>query len=108
MLILRRNATRDYLNFSAIAGLVSEPVAALQFFDRLYPQDNDQSPLQQLTAQLANLLPYDLEQTRLAEYKNIGPQWHDWRAVQAACLRAATAVLMGCVGRGRKRGQTKK
>ena len=102
VLILRRNATRDYIDFAALAALIGDAAtaAALQPFDRLYPQANGQSPLQQLTSQLANPLPYDLEQTHLAEYKNLIPQWRDWRAVQAACSRAAMVIFDGVCGAG--------
>lgn len=95
VLILRRNATRDYLDFVALAdGLGREPTAAaLQSFDALYPQENGQSPLQQLQAQLSNPLPYDLEQTALAEYKNLARKWHDWDNVKAACAGIAVSIF---------------
>jgi hypothetical protein len=94
-LILKRNATRDYLDFVALADHIGDERAALalQPFDRLYRQDNGQSPLQQLQVQLANALPYDLEETALGEYKNLAPRWHDWQTVKAACSRLATVVF---------------
>lgn len=47
VLVLRRNATRDYLDFVALADRMGdESVAvALQSFDRLYQQDNGESPI---------------------------------------------------------------
>lgn len=95
VLILRRNATRDYLDFAALAAhMGDEGVArALQSFDRLYWQDNGESPLQQLQVQLANALPYDLEETELGEYRNLDPHWHDWQAVKAACSHLSTVVF---------------
>lgn len=95
VLILKRNATRDYLDFVALADhLGIEQVAqALKPFDRLYPQDNGESPLQQLQVQLANPVPYDLEETELSEYKNLIPKWHDWATVKAASARLATATF---------------
>jgi hypothetical protein len=95
LLILRRNATRDYLDFVALAGhLGDEQVAlALRTFDELYRQDNGESPLQQLQAQLANPMPYDLDQIELSEYRNLAPQWHDWGAVKSACARLATTIF---------------
>ncbi len=94
-LILKRNATRDYLDFVALANhMGSEGVAhALQSFDRLYPQDSGESPLQQLQVQLANALPYDLEETELSEYKNLDSRWQDWRAVKAACAHLAIMIF---------------
>lgn len=76
MLILRRNATRDYLDFVALAEHMGDEkvVEALRHFDQLYPQPNAESALQQLQVQLANPLPYDLEDLNLAEYKNLAPR----------------------------------
>ncbi len=95
VLILRRNATRDYLDFVALADHMGDErlAHALQKFDRLYQQDNGESPLQQLQVQLANALPYDLEETELSEYKNLQPRWHDWETVTAACKHLSTVIF---------------
>ena len=47
-LILRRNATRDYLDFVALADQLGDEhtTRALRDFDRLYPQPNNASALQ--------------------------------------------------------------
>lgn len=58
----------------------------------------DQSALQQLQVQLANPLPYDLEELNLIEYKNLDPRWHDWRTVKAACIDCATLIFDQIVG----------
>ena len=94
-LILKRNATRDYLDFVALADQLGDEktTTALRDLDALYPQPNDESALQQLQIQLANPLPYDLEETRLAEYKNLAPKWQDWNTVKAACHHYATTVF---------------
>ena len=94
-LILKRNATRDYLDFVALAGQLGDEktAKALSDFDRLYPQPNEESALQQLQIQLANPLPFDLEETRLTEYKNLAPEWQDWKVVKNACNRWATTVF---------------
>ena len=95
VLILKRNATRDYLDFAALATRMGDAAAAraLRPFDGLYPQDNGESPLQQLQAQLASPRPYDLEGTNLSEYRNLAPRWHDWNTVKAACARVSVAVF---------------
>lgn len=100
VLILRRNATRDYLDFVALAEHMGDEavVEALQPFDRLYPQPNEESALQQLQIQLANPLPYDLEELNLAEYKNLDPRWHDWAAVKAACVHYSILIFDRIVG----------
>jgi len=94
-LILKRNATRDYLDYAALADRLGDKATsrALERLDELYPQPNGESPLQQLQVQLSNPLPYDLEQTNLAEYKNLNPKWCDWNQVKETCGRSATAVF---------------
>lgn len=95
VLILKRNATRDYLDFVALADRMGDDsiALALQSFDRLYPQASGESPLQQLQVQLANAVPYDLEETELSEYKNLDRRWHDWGAVKAASSHIATVIF---------------
>jgi hypothetical protein len=95
VLILKRNATRDYIDFAALADHmgIDRVVDALRRFDSLYPQPNEESALQQLEVQLANPLPYDLEGTDLSEYKNLDPKWHDWSDVRAACAQCAIRLF---------------
>ena len=94
-LILKRNATRDYLDFVALADLLGpEAMAqAMSNFDTLYPQPSGESALQQLQIQLSNPLPYDLEETKLDEYKNLAVKWHQWSNVKDACVRAASVLF---------------
>lgn len=100
VLILKRNATRDYLDFVALADRIGgdKLAAALRHFDRMYPQTNDESALQQLQVQLANPLPYDLEEMNLAEYKHLAPRWHDWQAVKAVAVECATLIFDRIIG----------
>ena len=100
VLILKRNATRDYLDFVALANHVGQKkvIEALRSFDDLYPQPNDESALQQLQIQLAQPLPYDLEEHNLDEYKNLAQRWRDWQNVKAACIDAATLIFDHIVG----------
>ena len=95
VLILRRNATRDYLDFAALANLLGAEATgrALLHFDEYYPQASGESALQQLQAQLATPLPYDLDNTELSEYRHLAPRWHDWGAVKTACARIAEATF---------------
>ena len=69
-----------------------------KLLDLLYPQSNEESALQQLQIQLANPLPYDLEELNLAEYKHLDPRWHDWQAVKAACADYATLIFDRIIG----------
>ena len=95
ILILKRNATRDYVDFAALAEHlgITGVAEALRPFDDLYPQPSGESPLQQLHAQLSAAMPYDLEQTVLSEYRNLDPQWHDWNAVRSACMRVSVGMF---------------
>lgn len=100
ILILKRNATRDYLDFVALSEHMGSEkmIEALFSFDRLYPQPNGESALQQLQIQLAQPLPYDLEDHDLAEYKRLEPRWHNWQNVQNACADYAILIFDRIVG----------
>ena len=101
VLILKRNATRDYLDFAALAdsflssGGQQTLREALSSFDALYPQPNDESVLQQLLVQLGQPMPCDLERLDLSEYKQLHPKWQDWEAVAGVCLGCAILMLDG-------------
>ncbi len=79
-------------------------VEALRDFDSLYPQENGESALLQLQIQLSNPLPFDLDEVRLAEYKQLDPRWHDWAAVRAVCLSTADVIFDRIAG-GATRGE---
>lgn len=100
VLILRRNATRDYLDFAALADQMKEQdiVNALRSFDEIYPQANRESPVQQLQVQLAAPVPYDLDDVNLSEYKSLSSRWHDWSAVQLGCATVAHLIFDQIVG----------
>ena len=91
VLILKRNATRDYIDFVAINDRlgVKGTLAAMSSFDRLYPQSNGESPTQQLIVQLSSPMPYDLSQTDLSEFKKLSSRWHDWSVIRKACAECA-------------------
>jgi hypothetical protein len=95
VLILRRNATRDYLDLAALAAhMGKEQVArALGCLDDLYPQASGESSLQQLQVQLAHPMPYDLEQTDLSEYRRLHPEWHNWTRVEQVCAEVAADLF---------------
>lgn len=94
-LILKRNATRDYLDFVALADQLGNvgTLDALVNLDDLYPQPNGESALQQLQIQLSNPLPYDLDATNLKEYKNLRAQWQDWSQVKKVCQQVAMRLF---------------
>lgn len=94
-LILKRNATRDYLDFAALSKHLggTQTVQALQRFDELYPQKNGASALQQLYIQLATPSPYDLNETNFNKYKNLSEDWKQWENVVAQCVQASCVIL---------------
>ncbi|HVK53993.1 MAG TPA: nucleotidyl transferase AbiEii/AbiGii toxin family protein [Burkholderiales bacterium] len=95
VLILKRNATRDYLDFAALADRMGDEkiVDALLRFDELYPQENGESPLQQLQIQLGAPTPFDLDDVNLSEYKNLDPRWHEWNVVRDVCINTANIIF---------------
>jgi len=95
VLILKRNATRDYLDFVALGTHMGDEktACALAAMDRLYPQSNGESALQQLQAQLASPVPYDLAETDLSDYQSHDERWHDWRTVNSVCGRLAVTIF---------------
>jgi len=95
VLILKRNATRDYLDFVALAERLGLDgvFAALANLDGLYPQLSGESALQQLQVQLARPLPYDLDETNLAEYRRLDVKWHDWQRVSERCAAVAADIF---------------
>ena len=95
VLIVKRNATRDYLDFVALAERLGPDgvFAALANLDGLYPQPSGESALQQLQVQLAHPLPYDLDETNLAEYRRLDAKWHDWQLVSRRCAAVAADIF---------------
>ena len=69
--------------------------AELPDWDRLYPQDNRQSALQQLLAQLSSAMPYDLAAAGPESYRGLSPELEDWGNVRRACANAAQILFDG-------------
>lgn len=94
-LVLKRNATRDYLDFAALSQHLGQEktVNALRRFDDFYPQKNGASPLQQVYIQLANPKPFDLEDVNLSTYKNLNSHWQNWENVKEQCQNTASVII---------------
>ena len=97
-LCLMRNATRDYLDFAALAARLgdddaAEIVAALDdyYADHLGP--GGRRVALQVARQLSEPRPDDLSEIDLSSYRRLDRRWHDWRAVADACARVAVRVL---------------
>lgn len=95
--IVKRNATRDFLDFAALAAGLTEPrlYEAMEPFDRLYPQPNGNSPLHQLILQLGDPRPYDLSMTDWRAFDVQDIRWSSWPAVKERCLELAVALWHG-------------
>lgn len=80
-LILMRNATRDYLDFLAMVDYlgIEKSLNALLNFDKLYQDvySKENSALFQLTLQLSKLMPYDINDISLQEYKLLKDKWQN-------------------------------
>lgn len=94
-LIIRRNATRDYVDFAALGESLGPEGACLAFqpFDEYYPQDNGESALQQLIKQLGSATPYDLAKIDLASFKGLARRWHTWRTVSDKCAEIGILLM---------------
>ncbi len=95
-LIISRNATRDYIDFVALSDHLGfeKTKEALKDFDKIYPQENNASALRQLLVQLSNPLPYDLKETDLTKYKELGKKWQDWNNVKNFCKAISTNIML--------------
>lgn len=98
-LIVKRNTTRDYIDFAALFDHLgtTQALQALISLDDLYPQENTASVLQQLAMQLAEPKPWDLSQTDLRHYKSLKAPYTDWheitRRINVAGLRILEALI---------------
>ena len=101
VLILKRNAARDYIDFIALADRLGaeKTVAALKKFSHYYPQEGGKSALLQLQIQLANPLPYDLKSMDLSTYKGLDARWHDWATIKAVALRLSSLIFDRIAGK---------
>ncbi|HJR52887.1 MAG TPA: hypothetical protein VJ982_04140 [Gemmatimonadota bacterium] len=97
-LVLRRNATRDYLDVVALADRLGQPDAArvILGMDDYYEDQvgpGGRRVATQLAKQLADPAPYDLSEVDLAHYRALDARWRDWGSVTAASRFLASEVL---------------
>lgn len=95
-LIVKRNATRDFIDFIALYDHLGteRSLKALSTLDSCYPQEEDHSVSQQLSLQLAQPKPWDLIQTNLSSYKNLKAPYTDWKEVQRRALAASQKIMV--------------
>jgi hypothetical protein len=97
-LVLRRNATRDYLDVVALAERLEVQNAARTILgmDEYYEDQigpGGRRVAAQAVKQLADPAPYDLSEVDLAHYRNLAPHLRDWETVVAASRALAAAIL---------------
>ena len=97
-LCLMRNATRDYLDFAALADRLGENQAAdvVLAMDEYYADqlgEGGRRVATQVARQLAEPRPFDLSDVDLLAYRRLRRRWQDWGAVSALCGRVAMRVL---------------
>ena len=102
-LVLRRNATRDYLDVVALAerlGTARVARVALELDDYYEDQvgPGGRRIATQLVRQLAEPAPYDLSEVDLRVYRRLEPRWREWSAVGDACSALAAAMLTALAG----------
>jgi hypothetical protein len=104
-LVLRRNATRDYLDVVALAerlGHERAPRVILEmdeyYEDQIGP--GGRRIAAQLVKQLSDPAPYDLSEVDLARYRKLDERWQSWENVVAAGRKIAHSVLDLLAGGG--------
>lgn len=95
-LTVKRNATRDYIDFIALADHLgdNELTLALDKLDQLYPQSKDSSETmsRQLAKQLAEPKPYDLDNIDLSQYKGLKAPYVNWVYIKQRCQEVSMII----------------
>lgn len=97
-LVLRRNATRDYLDVVALADRLGARRAARVLLDMDQYYEDQIGPggpriATQLAKQLADPAPYDLSEVDLRHYRKLDRRWRDWATVVKAARLLAAGLL---------------
>lgn len=84
-----RRATRDFVDFAALATCMGDAAAVetLLRSDQRYGELQTDSVSLEIAKALAEPRPYDLDSIDLRTYKAIQPPWDDWRQVETICKR---------------------
>lgn len=95
-LIVRRNTTRDFVDFVALFDYlgVKGALQALDSLDTLYPQEGGNSMSQQLALQLSDPKPWDLSTNDLSSYKGLKPPYSDWRETKRRASMTGQKIII--------------
>jgi len=97
-LIVKRNQTRDYLDFAALSeknGLKAS-AGVIKKIDEYYTDDsqNEKPVLSQLLRQLSEPIPKDFRSVeQLPDYKGTVDRWKDWGFIVETCRSVAKNVM---------------
>ena len=96
-MIISRNATRDYIDFAAIAKHMDfeDATGVLIDFNDYYSdliRGSQASPIVQLIRQLAEPKPGDLDQIDLSVYKGIQPPFDSWDFIVKICEKISVEL----------------
>lgn len=97
-LIVKRNQTRDYLDFAALSEKNGYQASAgvIGNIDEYYSggSQNEKPVLSQLLRQLSGPSPKDLRSVeRLPDYKGVVGKWKDWNFIVETCRGVAKKVM---------------
>lgn len=96
-LVLKRNATRDYLDLVALADRLGHDAAGVLvaldtwYADQIGP--GGERVATQLAKQLAEPRPYDLGDVDLRRYRRLDARWQVWSIVTEQCRSLSVAML---------------
>lgn len=104
-LIVRRNSTRDFVDFVALFDHLGAEAAllGLESLDRLYPQKGGSSVTAQLVLQLSEPKPWDLSGTDLRGYKALKAPYTDWNEVKRRAFAAGQRIMVERLGKTTQR-----
>lgn len=96
-LLVKRNATRDYLDVAALSHHIgtATSVLALERMRQLYAEFAGEAGDIMISILVKPGMPdpYDLTEVDLNEYKGIIPPWNDWSAMTKQCRSLAVAMV---------------
>lgn len=97
-LVLRRNATRDYLDVVALSERIGLREAARVILDMDAYYEDQLGPggrrvATQLAKQLTDPAPYDLSEVDLAHYRGLAERWKSWDNVVGQTRSLAAELL---------------
>lgn len=95
-----RNATRDYLDFAALSGCVTEGevLESLLKLDERYGELQTASVGLEVAKALTESEPYDLDEIDLSKYKTLAAEWRSWNKIEETCRRFGILLGKSLVG----------